>query len=143
MEYLNRAVRHRFFFSVLCSHLIRKYNHGSKGNDFNTLGRRTISKTILLKNASHARFRAVTAMTMKSYIFWDVMPYSLVEVYQSFGETYCFHLQVRLLLACTEYSSTLETEAVCSSKTSVKLLPDCTGVISQMVVVFNVSNIVK
>jgi hypothetical protein len=31
------------------------------------------------------RFEVLTAVTMKNTILWDVMTYSLVEVYQNFG----------------------------------------------------------
>jgi hypothetical protein len=39
--------------------------------------------------------RRCLSMTMKSIIFWDVTPLSLVEVYQRYGGTYCLHLQGR------------------------------------------------
>jgi hypothetical protein len=32
---------------------------------------------------------------MESTVFWDVTPYSPVEVHRSFGRMYCLHLQVR------------------------------------------------
>jgi hypothetical protein len=32
---------------------------------------------------------------MKNTTFYDVIPCSLVEIYQRFGETYCIHLQLR------------------------------------------------
>jgi hypothetical protein len=60
---------------------------------------------------------------MRSTIFWDVMLYSLVEVDQRFGVTYCLHIQSwrarrasRQCSACLVYSLTLKTEAVYSSK---------------------------
>jgi hypothetical protein len=31
-------------------------------------------------------------LIMTSTIFWNVMPYSLVEVYRHFTEMYCLHL---------------------------------------------------
>jgi hypothetical protein len=31
---------------------------------------------------------------MKTAIFWDVTPFSMVEDYRRFGGTYCFHFQV-------------------------------------------------
>jgi hypothetical protein len=40
-----------------------------------------------------ARFVVLTAVTIKSTIFWDMTPYSLVEVHRGFKESYCFHLQ--------------------------------------------------
>jgi hypothetical protein len=35
------------------------------------------------------------AVTMKSIVFWDVMPCSLVQVTRRFGGTYCLHLERR------------------------------------------------
>jgi hypothetical protein len=40
-----------------------------------------------------ARFEVLAAMTMKSTVFWNVTPCSLVEVYQRSGGTYCIHLR--------------------------------------------------
>jgi hypothetical protein len=38
-------------------------------------------------------FGVLTAVTMKITVFWDVTPCSLVERYQCFGRTCCFHLK--------------------------------------------------
>jgi hypothetical protein len=35
---------------------------------------------------------------MKTIIFYDAMPYSLVQVYRYFGGEYCLHLQANSLL---------------------------------------------
>jgi hypothetical protein len=42
-------------------------------------------------------FQVLTAVAVrfKFNIFWHEKPYSLVEVYQRFTGTYCFHLQDR------------------------------------------------
>jgi hypothetical protein len=45
----------------------------------------------------YVRFEAVTAVTMKSVIFWDVTPYSLVEAYRHFRGKYCIHIQDKRL----------------------------------------------
>jgi hypothetical protein len=38
-------------------------------------------------------FEVLTVVIMKSTIFWDVMPYSKLEVHKWFGEIYCLHLK--------------------------------------------------
>jgi hypothetical protein len=75
---------------------------------------------------------------MKSSIFWDITPCSQLKVNRRFGETWRLHLQCQRirrkrnqrenlfclppefrLVSCSDYSSTLKMEAVCSSETSV------------------------
>jgi hypothetical protein len=70
---------------------------------------------------------------VKSSIYWDVIPCSLVEVYRRFGITYNLHLQIIkelqannqeasknvLLVSCLTYSSTLKMEAVRSSEAPI------------------------
>jgi hypothetical protein len=65
----------------------------------------------------------LTAVVMKSTIFWDITPCSPLEVNRRFGGTYRFHLQGRRisgarnqpesrwqaeLVPCSAYSSTLK-----------------------------------
>jgi hypothetical protein len=38
-------------------------------------------------------FEVLTAVIMKSYIFWDMMSYSSLKVGQRFGGTCCLNLQ--------------------------------------------------
>jgi hypothetical protein len=38
-------------------------------------------------------FEVVTVVVMKSIIFWDITPCSLLKVNRRFGGTYCLHLQ--------------------------------------------------
>jgi hypothetical protein len=82
-------------------------------------------------------FKVFTAVVMKSTIFWDITPCSLLSVNRRFGGTYRLHLQGRRntffrveeirsrnhLLACWFLagliSSTLKMEAIGSSETSV------------------------
>jgi hypothetical protein len=47
--------------------------------------------------ASHifVGFEVLTAVIMKSTIFWDITPCSLLRVNRRFGGTYCLHLQGR------------------------------------------------
>jgi hypothetical protein len=40
-------------------------------------------------------FEVLTTVTIKSTVFWDVMPCCLVEFQQRFGKTYCLRLQGR------------------------------------------------
>jgi hypothetical protein len=40
-------------------------------------------------------YKVLTAVNMKITLFWNVIPCSLVERYQCFGRTCCFHLQIR------------------------------------------------
>jgi hypothetical protein len=66
---------------------------------------------------------------MKSIIFWDVTPCSLLSCNRRFGGIYRLHLQGRinkfslppacLLVLAEIISSTLTMEAICSSETSV------------------------
>jgi hypothetical protein len=62
---------------------------------------------------------------MKSIIFWDVMPCSLLSCNRRFGGTYRLRLQglclppAYLLVLAEIISSTLKMEAICSSETSV------------------------
>jgi hypothetical protein len=74
-------------------------------------------------------FEAFTAVVMKSIIFWDVTPCSLLSCNRRFGGTYRLHLQGRknnfcfppayLLFLAEIISSTLKMEVICSSETSV------------------------
>jgi hypothetical protein len=41
------------------------------------------------------RFEVHRTVVMKSYIFWDIMPYSLLKVNRGFGGIYRFHHQGR------------------------------------------------
>jgi hypothetical protein len=74
-------------------------------------------------------FRVLTAVVMKSSIFWDITPCSPLKVNRRFGGTCRLHLQDRrisrernqkpcYLLFCSAYSSSLRM-ATCSSETSV------------------------
>jgi hypothetical protein len=68
-------------------------------------------------------FEVLTAVVMKSTIFWDITPCCPLKVNRRFGGTYrlfsaCFHAG-----SCSAYSSTLKMEAICSSETSVEFQP--------------------
>jgi hypothetical protein len=39
------------------------------------------------------RFQVLTATSMKMTVFWDVVPYSLIEIYRRFRGAYCLHHQ--------------------------------------------------
>jgi hypothetical protein len=53
---------------------------------------------------------------MKSNIFREATPCTLLEVYRRFGETYCLHLQVRRV-GCLARFSTMRIETIHSSET--------------------------
>jgi hypothetical protein len=59
----------------------------------------------------NVRFKVITAVVMKSSIFWDITPCSLFKVNQRSGGTRCLHLQ--------GYPSTLKMEATNLSEMSV------------------------
>jgi hypothetical protein len=52
-------------------------------------------------------FEVLTAVIMKSTIFWDIMPYSPLSVNRRFGGTYRLHLQGKppafALVSCSAY----------------------------------------
>jgi hypothetical protein len=62
---------------------------------------------------------------LKSSVFWDIMPCSLLKVNYILEENVTFIFRICLLaacfmlIACLAYSSTLKMEATCSSKTLV------------------------
>jgi hypothetical protein len=77
-------------------------------------------------------FEVLTAVVMKSTIFWNITPCSPLSVNRRFGGTYRLHLQDRKsklsknachLLSCWYLAQliflTLKMEAMCSSETSV------------------------
>jgi hypothetical protein len=85
----------------------------------------------------HVGFEVITAVVLKSTIFWDRTPCSPLKVNQQFGGTYHLHLQGRevsqgrnqreaasssvicfTLVSCLAYILTLNMEVICSSKKS-------------------------
>jgi hypothetical protein len=66
--------------------------------------------TALLEDAGS---EVLTAVAMKSTIFWDITPSSPLKVNRSLLATF-FHAG-----SFSAYSSTLKMEAICSSRTSV------------------------
>jgi hypothetical protein len=78
-------------------------------------------------------FEVLTAVVMKSSVFWDLMPCSPLKVNQSFSGTCRHHLQgwrisqvrnqheagSKQSSACLAYSLTLKMEVTCSSETLV------------------------
>jgi hypothetical protein len=51
------------------------------------------------------KFEVLTAVVMKSTIFWDITPCSPLKVGRHFGETYCLHLQSRISWAKYQHDS--------------------------------------
>jgi hypothetical protein len=73
-----------------------------------------------------------TAICLKSIIFWDVTPSSVLSCNRRFGGTYRLHLQGRRKQVLAEIiSSTLKIEAICSSE-----LNRLHGVTSQKMILF-------
>jgi hypothetical protein len=90
-------------------------------------------------NRKSVGFEVLTAVVMKSTIFWDITPCIPLSVRRRFGGTYRLHLQGRnhklskkpavraefclppgfTLVSCSAYSSTLKMMATSSSETSV------------------------
>jgi hypothetical protein len=81
-------------------------------------------------------FEVLTAVVMKSTVFWNIMPYSPLNVNEVseehitsiFRVEYAFvgfHLlclpPASTLVSCSVYSLTLKIEAICSSETSVDI----------------------
>jgi hypothetical protein len=68
-------------------------------------------------------FEVLTAVVMKSIIFWNITPCSPLRVNRRFGGTYRLHLQAPLATCFhagfLAYFSTLKMEAICSSEKSV------------------------
>jgi hypothetical protein len=71
-------------------------------------------------------FEVFTAVVMKSIIFWDMTPCSLLGFNRRFGGTYRLQLQGRRnrfskpASSAEPISSTLKMEAICSFETSVE-----------------------
>jgi hypothetical protein len=59
------------------------------------------------------RFEVLTVVAIKNTVFWNVMPCSLVEVYQLISGTYCLHLQGRRV---SHAGNREKMVAVCSSE---------------------------
>jgi hypothetical protein len=51
------------------------------------------------KKSHSVKFEVLTAVVMKSAIFWDIMPCNPLKVNRRFGGTYRFHLRA-LLATC-------------------------------------------
>jgi hypothetical protein len=68
---------------------------------------------IVLNGSWFVGFAVLTAVVMKSTIFWDIMPCSPLKVNRELPPAFT-------LVSCLAYSSTLKVEAICSSETSVR-----------------------
>jgi hypothetical protein len=73
------------------------------------------------KDISHVGFRVLTAVILKSIVFWELPTYSQLEVLPRFGGTYYSIFGLDLLAYC----STLNMEAVPSSVTDYIASPRC------------------
>jgi hypothetical protein len=78
----------------------------------------------LNQDSQYIGFEVLTAVVMKSTIFWDITPCSPLKVNRRFGGTYrlnlcpAYHLLARWFIA-RAYSSTLKVEAKYTSETSI------------------------
>jgi hypothetical protein len=99
--------------------------------------RQTTRRYIPEDSTLQLKVQVLTAVVMKSTIFWDITPSSPLKV-NRFGRTYCLHLQgwrnnfsknqqvsrwqaesAYLLVLAEIISSTPKMEAICSSESSV------------------------
>jgi hypothetical protein len=53
----------------------------------------------------YAGFEVLTAVVMKSTIFWDIMPCSLLKANRHFGGTHRLHLQCQIRQARYQHKS--------------------------------------
>jgi hypothetical protein len=110
------------------------------------------------KVISYIEFEVLTAVVMKSTIFWYITPCSPLKANRRFGRTYCLQVASRAVLSfppafalvsCSAYSWTLKMEAICSYQTSVGfqrttrryITKDCT--LQFICVLLNTGNILK
>jgi hypothetical protein len=70
---------------------------------------------LFLQSLSVVGFEVITAVVMKTPIFSDITPCSLLEA----GSKLCFGCCLLLLVSCLPYSSILKMEVTYSSETSV------------------------
>jgi hypothetical protein len=98
-------------------------------------------KSIIWNSWIYVRFEILTAVVVKSSVFWDVTLCSSLKVNRRFGVTYYHHIQSRNKIQlvsrwqvdlCMTYSSTLNSETKCCSKTSGDF-QRFNGVISQKI----------
>jgi hypothetical protein len=91
------------------------------------VARQRLGRNVTAVTNTHAtveEFEVLTAVLMKSTIFWDITPCSPLKINGRFGGTYRLHLQLYLpsaftLVSCSAYFSTMKMEAACSSQTSI------------------------
>jgi hypothetical protein len=67
------------------------------------------------------RFKVLMVVLVKRAIFWDVMPYSPVEVYLLFRGTHCLHLQDQRV---SQTSSNSSTHFLSSSLLGLVFIPE-------------------
>ena len=67
----------------------------------------------------HVRFAVLIVVATKNTVVWNVMPYSVAEIYQYIKGTYCLHLQGSIpgtLVIFTRHIITFKTTACNSVK---------------------------
>jgi hypothetical protein len=93
-----------------------------------------------MKRTKVVGFEVLTAVVMKSSIFWDVSPCSPLKVNRRFGEHVASIFRVSSG-SCLAYSSTLKVEATCSSETST--INGLHGVIPQKTELFRIKVVLQ
>jgi hypothetical protein len=73
----------------------------------------------MIDSADGVRFEVLTAVVMKSPVFWDIMPCSRHDRIRRTSKEHEAVSKKFILVPCLVYFSTLKTEATCSSETSV------------------------
>jgi hypothetical protein len=75
-------------------HFMRFWNSAIQKNYINKTSQPSVDREVLLPNPfQFVRFEGFTPVVMKSTPFWDITPFSPLEVDRRFGGTYRLHLQ--------------------------------------------------
>jgi hypothetical protein len=68
-------------------------------------------------------FQVLTAVVMKSSVFWAVKTWSLVDIHGRFGRTYCLVLYIRRLSQARSYKQSQFTRRYIKRVLAVFILP--------------------
>jgi hypothetical protein len=66
-----------------------------------------VLETLMKQNIGHVGFEVLTAVVMKSTVFWDITPCSPLKANRRFGGTYRLHLHGRNMLASCFHAGSL------------------------------------
>jgi hypothetical protein len=70
---------------------------------------------LMVINLWKLTYEVLTAVAMKSSVFWGITPFCLLKVNRCFGETCRLHLQSRII----SRAGSKHIEVICSCKTSI------------------------